>query len=123
MGAALQALRLQAGLEHAHTVSPNVIALIGRLGVFAAVGHIVFRRFAQAVIMPRKNFACAQVEDVTMPAVPVVKIRTILQAIGIETAILLVKTANRVGARQKTARTSGHQAMIPGDVARFDLPV
>src|SRR5580765_2401136 len=57
-----------------------------------------------------------------MSPVPIVEIRAVLQAIGIEASILFVKAAGGVGAGQEPAWTRGIEAVMPCNVARFDLP-
>ena len=89
----------QVRFEAPDTVAPQVIALVRGLRIFALIGNIVSARDAQAVAKARVGFTFAQIQNIPMPSVPIVKVGTILQGVGMEAVRFLVQRANCVRSR------------------------
>src|SRR5439155_21009239 len=116
-----QGISVKKRLKGPGSIATKMIPWIGRFRIFAAVGHVVFGGFAEAVIRARIAFAFAQIQDVAMATVPVVEVRTIFEAVRIKAAVFLIEAAHRVRAAEEAAGTCAHETMISGDVAGLSL--
>ncbi len=106
----------QRRLELPNAVAAQPIPTVGRFGVLPVVRHVELRTVAQRAIGPRVFLVEAQIQDVAMPPVPIEIVPAVLQAVRIETPVLLSQIADGIGAGQESIFAGGVQTVVLGDV-------
>ncbi len=110
----------QSRLKDPHTVATDAIAFVDRFRVLTSIRHVVLGAFSQASIVASVRFSLSQVQDVPVSPVPVVVVVAMFQTGWLEAAVLLRQIPRCVGPGQKSSVAGGVQAVVLGDMPRFD---